>query len=77
MAALRGTDRVGAAGIARLGYGAVVLRDEIDDVETEPRDLGKPRNAILEAGTLAGRLPLAARKQRSLSNKRSGASRQA
>src|SRR5262249_35453549 len=73
VAAFRGTDRVGAAGIARLRHGAVVLafavdpadrmdRDEIDNVETEPRDLRKARNAILEAGALAGHPPLTARK---------------
>ena len=37
-------------------------RHEIDDVEAERRDLGKARDAIVEAGTLAGHLALAARK---------------
>src|SRR5207244_9794879 len=32
------------------------------DVETEPCDLGKARNAIVEAGALPGHLPLTARK---------------
>jgi hypothetical protein len=73
MAALRGTDRVRAAGIARLRHGAVVLafavdpadrmdRNQIDDIETEPRDLGEARNAIVKAGALAGHPPLTARK---------------
>ena len=73
MAALRGTDRVGAAGITRLGQCAVVFafavdpadrmdRNEIDDVETEPRDLGEACNAIIEGGTLAGHPSLTARK---------------
>ena len=72
MAALRRTDRIGAARIAWLRNGAVVLafavdpadrmdRHEIDDIETEPRDLGKARDAIVEAGALAGHLSLAAR----------------
>src|ERR1700730_287395 len=72
MPALGGTDRVGAAGIARLGQGAVVLTfavdpadrmdgNKIDHVETEPRDLGEACDAIIEAGTLAGHSALTAR----------------
>src|SRR6516164_666727 len=65
VAALRRADRIGAAGIARLRDGAVVLAlavdaanrmdwNEINDVEPELGDLGEACDAIVKGGTLAG-----------------------
>src|SRR6516165_7167971 len=73
VATFRRTDCVRAAWITGLGNAAVVLAfaidapyrmdgHEVDHVETKSRDLGKARDAIVKARTLAGDLSLAARK---------------
>src|SRR6202008_3130583 len=66
------TDGVRTTRITRLRNRAVVStfavnaadrmnRNEIDDVEPEPRDFRKARDAIVKRGTFAGGRPLAAR----------------